>query len=114
MVNSPKIYRDASCTSRFSTDYNWGHVGLVRPAAPLRSDSMVNFADWIGSRRRWLSLRRTAWRGAIYVLPLAGLVAAATSRVAAPHPLDPVSLICLDLSQRSPPRKPPCGTPKRT
>jgi adenylate cyclase len=74
---------------------------------------MVNFADWIGSRRRWLSLRRTAWRGAIYVLPLAVLFAAATARVAAPDLLDRMSLICFDLYQRAAPRKPEGDTPIR-
>src|SRR3984893_7642398 len=74
---------------------------------------MVNFADWIGSRRRWLSLRRTAWRGAIYVLPLAVLFAAATARVAAPDLLDRMSLICFDLYQRAAPRKPEGDTPLR-
>ena len=74
---------------------------------------MVNFADWIGSRRPWLLLRRTAWRGAAYVLPLAVLFAAATARVAAPDLLDRMSLICFDLYQRAAPRKPEGDTPIR-
>ncbi len=74
---------------------------------------MINFADRIGSRWRWLALRRTAWRGAIYVLPLAVLFAAATARVAAPDLLDRMSLICFDLYQRAAPRKPEGGTPIR-
>jgi CHASE2 domain-containing sensor protein len=74
---------------------------------------MVDFADWIGSRRRWLALRRTAWRGAIYVLPLAFLFAAAVARVAAPDLLDRMSLICLDLYQFAAPRKPEGNTPIR-
>jgi adenylate cyclase len=79
----------------------------------FRSDSMVNFADWIGSRRRWLSLRRTAWRGAIYALPLAVLFGAATARIAAPDLLDRMSLICFDLYQRATPRMPEADTPVR-
>jgi adenylate cyclase len=74
---------------------------------------MVNFANWIGSKRRWLSLRRTAWRGAIYVLPLAVLFAAATARVAAPDLLDRMSLICFDLYELAAPRKPEGDTPIR-
>src|ERR1700719_3013694 len=74
---------------------------------------MVNFPDGIGSRRRWLWLRRMAWRGAIYVLPLAVLFAAATARVAAPDLLDRMSLICFDLYQRAVPRKPEGDTPVR-
>ncbi len=74
---------------------------------------MMNFTDWIGSRRRWLAVRRTAWRGAIYVLPLAVLFAAATARVAAPDLLDRMSLICFDLYQRAAPRKPEADTPLR-
>jgi adenylate cyclase len=74
---------------------------------------MVKFADWIGSRGRWVSLRRTARRGAIYVLPLAVLFAAATARVAAPDLLDRMSLICFDLYQRAAPRKPEGDTPVR-
>ena len=74
---------------------------------------MVKFADWIGSRGRWVSLRRTARRGAIYMLPLAVLFAAATARVAAPDLLDRMSLICFDLYQRAAPRKPEGDTPIR-
>jgi adenylate cyclase len=54
-----------------------------------------------------------AWRGAIYVLPLAVLFAAATARVAAPDLLDRMSLICFDLYQRAAPRKPEGDTPIR-
>jgi adenylate cyclase len=74
---------------------------------------MISSADWIGSKRRWLALRRTTWRGAIYVLPLAVLFAAATARVAAPDLLDRMSLICFDLYQRAAPRKPEGDTPMR-
>src|SRR5271167_3562122 len=74
---------------------------------------MVKLADWIRSRRRCLSPRRTAWRVAIYVLPLAVLFAAATARVAAPDLLDRMSLICFDLYQRAVPRIPEGDTPVR-
>jgi adenylate cyclase len=74
---------------------------------------MVNLAERSGSRRRWFALRRTTWRGAIYVLPLAVLFAAATARVAAPDLLDRMSLICFDLYQRAAPRKPKGDTPIR-
>src|SRR5690242_9927403 len=74
---------------------------------------MVKLADWIGSGRRWLALRRTAWRGAIYVLPLAVLFGAATARIAAPDLLDRMSLICFDLYQRAIPRIPEADTPVR-
>jgi adenylate cyclase len=74
---------------------------------------MISFAEPIGSRWRWLALRRTTWRGAIYVLPLAVLFAAATARVAAPDLLDRMSLICFDLYQRAAPRKPEGDTPIR-
>ena len=74
---------------------------------------MINFADWIGSGRRWLALRRTAWRCAFYVLPLAILFASVIARVAAPDLLDRMSLICFDLYQRAAPRKPEGDTPIR-
>jgi adenylate cyclase len=74
---------------------------------------MVDFAGGTGSRRHWLALRRTTWRGAIYMLPLAVLFAAATARVAAPDLLDRMSLICFDLYQRAAPRKPEPDTPIR-
>src|ERR1700739_202643 len=74
---------------------------------------MVNLADWIRSRRGWLSLRRTVWGVAIYVLPLAVLFAAATARVAAPDLLDRMSLICFDLYQSAVPRIPEGDTPVR-
>ena len=74
---------------------------------------MINLVRWIGSRRPWLALRRTTWRGAIYMLPLAVLFAAATARVAAPDLLDRMSLICFDLYQRAAPRKPEPDTPIR-
>src|ERR1700738_4577026 len=65
---------------------------------------MVGFAE---------RMRRTALRGAIYVLPLAVLLGAAAARVAAPDLLDRMSLICFDLYQFAAPRKPESDAPIR-